>query len=44
MKEEKIQRQKAAKELEIKQLEEKIREYFDSYYKNLYKNCTCNKR
>lgn len=44
MKEEKIQRQKAAKELEVKQLEEKIREYFDSYYKNLYKNCTCNKR
>lgn len=26
-----------------KQLEEKIKEYYNSYYKNLYQNCNCNK-
>lgn len=41
MKEEHEMRKKQQKEFETKQLEEKIRDYFDSYYRNLYKNCTC---
>lgn len=44
MKEENENRKKILKDIEIKQLEDKIREYFDTYYKNLYKNCTCVKR
>lgn len=43
-KEENIQKKKLQKELEIRQLEDKIKEYFDSYYKNLYRNCTCIKK
>lgn len=41
LKEENELRKKIQKDFETKQLEEKIREYFDSYYKNLYRNCTC---
>lgn len=41
MKEDNEHRKKILKDIEIKQLEEKIRDYFDTYYKNLYKNCTC---
>lgn len=37
-KEEKLQIQKMLKDAETKHLEEKIREYFDNYYKNLYCN------
>lgn len=40
-KEERLQKQKQKKDFETKQLEEKIRDYFDSYYKNLYKQCKC---
>lgn len=40
-KEERLQKQRQKKEFETKQLEEKIREYFDNYYKNLYKHCKC---
>lgn len=41
IKEENEMKKRQQKEFETKQLEEKIRDYFDSYYKNLYKNCTC---
>ena len=37
VKEERVFIQKVLKDLEVKQLEDKIREYFDNYYKNLYK-------
>lgn len=40
-KEERLMKSKAKKEFEVKQLEEKIKDYFDNYYKNLYKHCTC---
>jgi hypothetical protein len=41
IKEEKEKKQKIIKDIEIRQLEEKIKEFYDNYYKNLYKNCTC---
>lgn len=44
LKEEKEQRCKTQKDIEIKQLEEKIKEFFDNYYKNLYKHCTCTRK
>jgi hypothetical protein len=39
--EERDQRLKTKKDMEIKILEDNIKEYFNNYYKNLYKNCTC---
>lgn len=44
LKEERLLKQKQQKDIETRQLEEKIKDYFDNYYKNLYKHCTCNKR
>jgi hypothetical protein len=41
IKEEKEKKQKILKDIETRQLEEKIKEFYDNYYKNLYKNCTC---
>lgn len=43
-KEENMIKKKLQKDIETRQLEEKIKEYFDSYYKNLYKHCTCVKK
>lgn len=40
-KEDRLLKSKQKKEFELKQLEEKIRDYFENYYKNLYKNCSC---
>lgn len=44
IKEDRMLKQKNKKEMETRQLEEKIRDYFENFYKNLYKNCTCNKK
>lgn len=43
-KEERLLKKKLLHEYEIKQLEEKIKEYFVNYYENKYKNCKCNKQ
>jgi len=40
-KEERLLKSRQKKEIETKQLEDKIRDYFDNYYKNLYKSCKC---
>lgn len=42
-KEERALKLKLKKDFEVKQLEEKIRDYFENYYKNLYKHCICKK-
>jgi hypothetical protein len=42
LKEEQQQREIEKKQIETRELEEKIRIYFNNYYQNLYKNCTCN--
>ena len=42
MKEDNEHKKRLQKEIETKKLEENMRDYFDSYYRNLYKNCTCN--
>lgn len=44
MKEERLFIKKLLHEHEIKQLEEKIKEYFVNYYENKYKNCKCIKQ
>jgi hypothetical protein len=41
-KEERQQRQIDKKQMETRELEDKMGEYFKNYYKNLYKNCKCN--
>lgn len=43
-KEERMLKKKLVQEYEMKQLEEKIKEYYVNYYENKYKNCTCNKK
>lgn len=43
-KEENIVRRKLQKDIEMRHMEEKMKEYFESYYKNLYKHCTCIKK
>jgi hypothetical protein len=40
-KEERLFKQKLTHDNEIKQLEEKIKEYFVNFYENKYKNCKC---
>lgn len=40
-KEDRQQRIQAQKEFETRQLEEKIKDYFDNFYKSKYKHCTC---
>jgi hypothetical protein len=41
LKDQKEQKKREKKEMEVKILEENIRLYFDNYYKNLYKDCNC---
>lgn len=41
-KEERQNKLKQKKDMEMKVLEDNIKEYFKNYYKNLYKNCKCN--
>jgi hypothetical protein len=42
-KEEMEHKRKNKKEMEIKMLEENMKEYFNNYYKSLYSHCTCSK-
>ncbi len=44
MKEENILKKKLQKDVEMRHMEEKMKEYFETYYKNLYKHCTCVKK
>jgi hypothetical protein len=41
-KEEREAKRKQKKDLETRLLEENIKGFFSTYYKNLYKDCTCN--
>lgn len=41
LKEEREKRESDRKLIETRELEEKIRVYFNNYYQNLYKNCKC---